>query len=487
MVASLEPMVPITPPARACGHSRLWLSEAGAQLRMMLPLATGQIVNYAYTFVTLHIVGGAGTTADASVGLALALYTCLGRELIVGLCGAVDTISSQAAGAGLDLLGPIFRRSSCFLLLHLAPFSLFCLSCLFWLPLVTDPAIGRTTSHFLLLVIPDLAVQCIWRPMNRVLASQQITCPFMIVSLLVLFCHYGFSSILISRFGPLGAALATSCSGFMTLVFGVAAVWLVGAGPTIWGGFCTPEGMKQAGASWGSIASLAYPSAAMRMLESSGFSGIVTTSALLPLAKIEVDVMSLSLNIYGCLFTLFPAISICADTRVGNAVGKGTPSAAKRAMYVATALTLPAATAVSLVFVIPQCRTLIDQMVRVNALDPRVAQGLNTVYLIFICGFYYIDGLQTALSGSIRGTGQQQKGARICVLAYWILGIPAALILGFACGLKSTGLWLGMLVGPTVQLVFYARLLLKMNWDEVAGSCQQRLRRDESGDDFIGA
>ena len=26
-----------------------------------------------------HIVGGAGTTADASVGLALALYTCLGR------------------------------------------------------------------------------------------------------------------------------------------------------------------------------------------------------------------------------------------------------------------------------------------------------------------------------------------------------------------------------------------------------------------------
>ena len=165
----------------------------------------------------------------------------------------------------------------------------------------------------------------------------------------MLFCHYGFSSILISHFGPLGAALATSCSGFMTLVFGVAAVWLVGAGPTIWGGFCTPEGMKQAGASWGSIASLAYPSAAMRMLESSGFSGIVTTSALLPLAKIEVDVMSLSLNIYGCLFTLFPAISICADTRVGNAVGKGTPSAAKRAMYVATALTLPAATAVSLV------------------------------------------------------------------------------------------------------------------------------------------
>ncbi|CAE7254468.1 DTX6 [Symbiodinium natans] len=480
MVASLEPMVPVLAPTSCREQWRLWLSEARAQLGLMLPLATGQIINYALTFVTLHIVAGSGTSAVASVGLALALYTCLGRNLIMGLCGAVDTISSQAAGAGRkDLLGPIFRRSSCFLLLHLIPFSLLCISCLFWLPLVTDPAVGRATSKFLLLLIPDLATQCIWRPMNRVLASQQITCPFMIVSFLVLLCHYGFSVSLVPRFGPLGAAVATSCSGCMTLVFGALAVWCVGAGPTIWGGHCTPAAMKQAGAGWGSLASLAYPSAAMRMLESSGFSGIVTSSALLPSPKIEVDVMSLSLNVYGCFFTLFPAISVCADTRVGNAIGKGMPVEAKRAMRVAAMLTFPFTIAVSMVFAIPQCRMLLDQMVHVDALDPRVAQGLNTAYLIFVCGFYCIDGLQTALSGAIRGTGQQKTGARICVLAYWLLGIPAALTLGFACGLKSTGLWLGMLVGPMVQLILYTRLLQTMNWDEVAGGCEQRLRRDE--------
>ena len=50
----------------------------------------------------------------------------------------------------------------------------------------------------------------------------------------------------------------------------------------------TPSAIQQAGCGWRALAALAYPSAAMRMLESSGFSGVVTASALLPLAKVEV-------------------------------------------------------------------------------------------------------------------------------------------------------------------------------------------------------
>lgn len=61
-----------------------------------------------------------------------------------------------------------------------------CVSALWWLPLVTEPSIGHVTAKFLLLVIPDLAAQCIWRPMNRVLASQRITSPFMFVPLGIL-------------------------------------------------------------------------------------------------------------------------------------------------------------------------------------------------------------------------------------------------------------------------------------------------------------
>lgn len=62
-----------------------------------------------------------------------------------------------------------------------------------------------------------------------------------------------------------------------------------------------------------------------------------------------MDIMSLSLNAYGCFFSLFPALSVCADTRVGNAIGRGAVEDAMRAMRVAVLLALPTATAVSMV------------------------------------------------------------------------------------------------------------------------------------------
>ena len=172
--------------------------------------------------------------------------------------------------------------------------------------------------------------------------------PLSFRSCLVLLCHYGFTVTLVPLFGELGAAVAISLSGWMTLLFGSLAVWIVGASSTVLGGQGGEAAMKTAGAGWISFSKLAYPSAAMRILESSGFSGVVTTSSLLPQAKIEVDIMSLSLNIYGCLFTPFPSLSICADTRVGNAIGRGSAVEAKRAMAVSAVLSIPVATLVSL-------------------------------------------------------------------------------------------------------------------------------------------
>jgi len=291
----------------------------------------------------------------------------------------------------------------------------------------------------------------LWRPMGRVLASQRITWPQMTVAVLVL---------------PLHAGVATSCSGWVQLLGLTICVRIAGRGQTIWGG--------QGGAGWRTLAKLAYPSAAMRVLENWGFSGMVVASSLLPAATTETDVMSISLNLYATLFMIFPALSIATDTRVGRAVGAGATHDARRAFYVSAAISVPFALMCSLVTLLPGPRAIVEQILHVEELRPEVKDGLWSVFRIFGV-FYYLDGAQTVLSGAIRGLGEQKNGAWICVVAYWVFGIPTAIVLAFPVGLAATGLWLGMTVGPSVQLLLYIRLLLRVDWQAAVSKCEARL------------
>lgn len=62
-----------------------------------------------------------GQLGDTSVLAAAALGSTLssmsGKVLLMGLCGAVDTLASQASGAG-QAVGPIFQRAVLFLAVH---------------------------------------------------------------------------------------------------------------------------------------------------------------------------------------------------------------------------------------------------------------------------------------------------------------------------------------------------------------------------------
>lgn len=232
--------------------------------------------------------------------------------------------------------------------------------------------------------------------------------------------------------------------------------------------------------SWRRLTHLAYSSGVMRLLESFGFSGLVASSSLLPSAVRELDVMSLSLNVYATLFQAFTALGVSADTRVGHALGNGAPEQAKRSALVATALVLPWTVIQAAVLVVPRSFFWIVERMHVQELDHEVLDELEGILQIVAC-VGLVDGMQTVLSGVVRGIGKQSYGARVSVVAYWVLGIPIALLLAFGCQLQSTGLWLGMGIGPMVQTVLYTRMLLKLNWRVEAAQCATELQRHGLG------
>lgn len=69
-------------------------------------------------------------------------------------------------------------------------------------------------------------------------------------------------------------------------------------------------------------------------------------------------------------------------------------------------------------------------------------------------------------SGVARGAGWQKIGAVTNLLAYYAIGIPVALLLGFVLKLNAKGLWIGILTGSTTQTLVLALLTAFTKWEK---------------------
>ncbi len=80
------------------------------------------------------------------------------------------------------------------------------------------------------------------------------------------------------------------------------------------------------------------------------------------------------------------------------------------------------------------------------------------------------------MSGVVSGAGKQARGSLINAVAYWVLALPAALLLAFVCGLGVEGLYSGMVLGPFTQCCCYLWLIRRLRWQEEAEAARRRLQ-----------
>jgi len=70
------------------------------------------------------------------------------------------------------------------------------------------------------------------------------------------------------------------------------------------------------------------------------------------------------------------------------------------------------------------------------------------VSLIPLAGMFQVfDGLQAVTSGVLRGTGDTRVPAILHLVAFWGVGIPLGMYLGFRTPLRERGLWMGLVAG----------------------------------------
>ncbi|KAK4393585.1 protein DETOXIFICATION 14 [Sesamum angolense] len=185
----------------------------------------------------------------------------------------------------------------------------------------------------------------------------------------------------------------------------------------------------------------AIPSAVMNCLEWWTFEIVILCGGLLPNPELETSVLSICLTIISIHYRIQYAFGAAASTRVSNELGAGKAQAAQLA--VSTVLVMSIVEFVIASTIIFVCR---------HSLGYLFSNEKGVVYYIkemtpFLCISIVFDSLQAVFSGVARGSGWQHIGAYVNLGAYYVVGIPVSLLLGFVLALKGKGLWCGLIAG----------------------------------------
>ena len=147
-------------------------------------------------------------------------------------------------------------------------------------------------------------------------------------------------------------------------------------------------------------------------------------------------------------------ISMAGGIRVGNAVGEQNIKQVRMAGFSGIFLALCFMSFSGFVFI--TFRWLLPTF---YIEDPNVI-AIASSLLVIAALFQLSDGVQAVGIGILRGLTDVKIPTVITFIAYWIVGLPTAYLLGFILKLDVQGVWIGLLAGLTTSAVL---LTLRFN------------------------
>ncbi|KAI9101570.1 hypothetical protein K1719_023814 [Acacia pycnantha] len=444
------------------------IEEGKKQLSLALPLFSAGLLQYSLQTISLVFVGRLGTLSLAAASMATSLVSVTGFNLLMGLASALDTLCGQSYGAGqFHMLGIHMQRS----ILVLSLSSVFL--AVIWantepilVAMKQDKLMSKEAGSYAYCMIPSLFAFGILQSIMRFLQTQNIVCPMMITSAAAALFHVMFCWILMFKtgLGSRGAAVAISVSYWMNVVLMALYVRFSSSCKASWTGFS-----KKALHNVLDFLKLAVPSAIMLCLKVWTFELMVLLSGLLPNPTLQTSVLSICLNMFSIAW-MFPfGFSAAVSTRVSNELGAGNAEAASLAVRVVLGIALSEGTLLLVVMIL--LRNLLG---RVYSDDKEIVRHVASMIPVLAVSSF-LDGIQSALSGIVRGCGWQKIGAYVNLASFYLAGVPCSVILAFVVHMNAKGLWLGIVVAFTLQVAFFLVITVRTDWEKEAKEAQSRV------------
>ncbi|WP_163991754.1 MATE family efflux transporter [Pyxidicoccus caerfyrddinensis] len=418
--------------------------------RLALPIAIAQGGQALMGLVDTLVVGRAGTSALASVGLGNGLFFAV-SGFGIGLMMGFDPLLSQAIGARH------FDRARA-LLWQGGWMSLFAGVTLFALMLLTPlllPLAGIAPEQvdgardYLLWRGPSMPLMLAFLTMRSYLQSTAFTRPLVVATVAANVLNL-FGDILLvfggadlpAYFGPLravpamgvaGSALATSlCTGLQLLIV----LWSVRARGLE--GTARPT-RKPVWADLAQAARVGLPIG----LHITAEIGVFTLAGVLAggLGAASVGAHQIAISFASVTFTVAMGIGNAGSVRVGWAVGAHNTPQARVSGFTAFAGGAGFMALGGLVF------ALFPHALAKLAGAPEDVFPLVVPLLMVSAVFQVFDGVQGVGAGVLRGAGDTRFTFIANMVGHYAIGLPLTLLLGFGLGLGVVGIWWGLCAG----------------------------------------
>jgi multidrug resistance protein, MATE family len=422
--------------------------EAGALLKLGAPIILSQVAQVVMGLLDTVMSGHAGAFEQAVVGLGIALWV----PVFIGLMSVVQAVSPIIAhhfGAGDHAAVARDAREGLWLALYvgLLPTLLVPLAPSLLVLLRIDPGLAQRTGVFLWGIALGMPAALLYRSLSFYSMSIAQTRPVMVLAWIGLVVNGALNWVLIyghfgaPAMGGAGCGWATGIGMWVSLA--ALALWTARAAPYkpfyVWRDWRRPsrEAQKR-------LLALGLPMGGAAFAEVAAFCSIGILVGRF--GDVQIAAHLIALNASSLVFMFPMGFSAAITVRVGHALGAGAPLAARHAAW--------SGMGVVLLFALLTMGPIVLARHEVAGLysSDAAVQALAANLLLFAAFWQLFDATQVAAIGALRGYKTTVLPMVLMLVAFWGLGIPTGIWLGWfgALGsgpLRVYGFWVGLVVG----------------------------------------
>ncbi|KAJ4850872.1 hypothetical protein Tsubulata_007111 [Turnera subulata] len=435
---------------RKCLDKADMITEIQNQMSLAGPLVVVSFLQYSLQMISVMFVGHLGELSLASASMATSFAGVTGFSFMLGMGCALETLCGQAYGAKqYHMLGVHLQRAMLVLTCTSIPIS-FLWSCTgkIFIFFKQDEQISIYSQKYALCLIPSILPFGLLQCQLRFLQTQNIVLPLVLSTWITSLIHVLTCWTLIFRFefGIEGAALSSGISYWINVLILAIYIKFSATCQLTWKGF-SKEGRENTL----HFLKLGIPSALMQS-QTRNINDVYQTWTLFTYPHLHKfsDI---------CDFLSWLSVSLTSSTRVSNELGAGRPHAAKLAVQIVIFLAVLEGLSVNLILF-----ALRGVWGYLYTTEGEVVRYLASVMPVLVVS-NFMDGMQAVLSGTARGCGWQKICAFINLGAYYLVGLPSAIILTFVFHLGGKGLWAGIICGSALQATILLIITLRTNWE----------------------